>query len=169
MLIATRTIRASLAVSEVLEAQGLEHEILNATQDADEGAVIANAWQPGRITVATNMAGRGVDIKLQDAVRLAGGLHVIVTECHEAGRIDRQAAGRAARQGDPGSYRLILSWGDALVETFGGMRARLRLGHEATFQIAQKRAEKLHARARIDLLRHDHTRNAQLQFTGSNE
>ncbi len=169
VLIATRTIRASLAVSEALATAGLDHEVLNATQDADEGAVIAMAGQPGRITVATNMAGRGVDIVLHDDVRRAGGLHVIVTECHEAGRIDRQAAGRAARQGDPGSFRLILSWTDALVETFGGVRARLRLGHETTFERAQRRAEKLHAQARIDLLRHDHTRNAQLKFTGSNE
>lgn len=169
VLIATRTIRASQAVSTALETAGIDHVVLNAVQDAEEGSIIAEAGQAGRVTVATNMAGRGVDIKLQPAVRELGGLHVILTERHEAGRIDRQVMGRCSRQGDPGSVEVILAWSDPLVSTFGGWRARWRRGGVVAFERAQRRAERLHARARRDLLRQDQRRDEQLAFTGSPE
>lgn len=169
VLIATRTIRASLAVSEALDAAGIEHVVLNAAQDEAEGKIIAEAGQAGRVTVATNMAGRGVDIKLGPGVAACGGLHVILTERHEAGRIDRQVAGRCGRQGEPGSVEAILSWEDLLVTVFGGWRGRWHYGGVHVFARAQERAERLHARARLDLLRHDQRRDEKLTFTGSVE
>lgn len=169
VLLATRTIAASLELSAVLEQEGLEHVMLNAAQDADEAEVIARAGEPGRITLATNMAGRGVDIKLTEAVRRAGGLHVILTECHEARRIDRQVLGRCARQGDPGSCEIFLAWDDPIVSKFGGWRQRLRRGGWPTFRRAQKRAEALTAEARIELLRQDMQRDQYLGFSGGGE
>ncbi|WGH77171.1 preprotein translocase subunit SecA [Jannaschia ovalis] len=166
VLIATRTVRASEAVSQALTDAGLDHALLNAAQSGQEAEIIAAAGQPGALTVATNMAGRGVDIGLHEAVHAAGGLHVILTELHEAGRIDRQVIGRCARQGDPGSCEAVLSWTDPLIEGFGGLPARLRLGGLGTFRRAQRRAERLHARARTDLLRHDLRREEQFGFAG---
>lgn len=93
--------------------------VLNARQDSEEANIILSAGQPGRITVATNMAGRGTDIQLSGGVVSAGGLHVILTEYHESSRIDRQLFGRGARQGDPGSYECIVSLTDELFERFG--------------------------------------------------
>src|SRR6185437_5110000 len=100
----------------------LEHVVLNARQDRQEAQVVAQAGQPGRITVATNMAGRGTDIQVEPAVRVAGGLHVILTEYHEPRRIDRQLFGRAGRQGDPGSYESIVALDDELFRRFAGDR-----------------------------------------------
>ncbi|MGP6087161.1 preprotein translocase subunit SecA [Antarctobacter jejuensis] len=169
LLIATRTIRASMALEEHLKAAGLEATLLNAAQDADEAAIIAQAGEPGRITLATNMAGRGVDIMLTDAVRAAGGLHVILTEVNEAGRIDRQVLGRCARQGDPGSCEMILARDDGILDKFGSRRTRSRLATWAGAQAAQKRAERLMARARLDLLRYDLRRDGFLGFLGGPE
>jgi preprotein translocase subunit SecA len=108
----------------------LPHAVLNARQDAGEAEIIAQAGQPGRITVATNMAGRGTDIVLSTAVRQAGGLHVILSEYHDAARIDRQLFGRAGRQGDPGSCEAIVSLDDELFVAhaallLGWLRARV--------------------------------------------
>lgn len=169
VLIATRTIASSEALADILRERGLQFELLNALQDADEADVIAAAGAEGRITVATNMAGRGVDIKIAPKAAQAGGLHVILTEFHEAGRIDRQALGRCARQGDPGSCETVLSWADPLVQKFGGWRARLRYGGVRVFERAQRRAERLHAGARRDLLRQDLKRDEFLDFTGGGE
>ncbi len=169
VLIATRTVRASEALSAVLDGLGIDHVVLNAAQDDAEARTIAEAGQPGRVTVATNMAGRGVDIRLAPGVARSGGLHVILTERHEASRIDRQVQGRCGRQGDPGSHEAILSWEDPLVTVFGGWRARWGIGGIDTFARAQRRAERLHARARLDLLRHDRRREEMLNFTGSVE
>jgi len=113
VLIATRTVATSEELSAALTAAGLPHQVLNARQDAAEAAVVAQAGQAGRITVATNMAGRGTDIKL--GVGVSGGLHVIATELNDSARLDRQLAGRAGRQGDPGSHEYLLSLGDDLV------------------------------------------------------
>ena len=124
VLIGTRSVGASEAVSQALAAHGLDHALLNARQDAEEAAVIARAGEAGRITVATNMAGRGTDILLSPAVRQAGGLHVILTEFHESARIDRQLFGRAGRQGDPGSHQSLVSLQDELFTGFGGWPAR---------------------------------------------
>ena len=103
--------------------------MLNARQDAREAEIIAQAGQRGRITVATNMAGRGTDIVLSPEVRQAGGLHVILSECHDAGRIDRQLFGRAGRQGDPGSCEAIVSLDDELFVAHAGQCLGLSLIH----------------------------------------
>jgi len=104
VLIATRSVVASEQASAQLHAAGLPHTVLNATQDKHEAGIVAQAGESGRITVATNMAGRGTDIRLGDGVEELGGLQVIMTERHDARRIDLQLAGRAGRQGEPGSF-----------------------------------------------------------------
>jgi len=117
VLIGTRSVKASEDISAVLEQRGLKHALLNAKQDQFEAAVIALAGQAGRITVATNMAGRGTDIRLGPDTLQAGGLHVILTEYHESQRIDRQLYGRCARQGDPGSCSVFVSLEDDIFST----------------------------------------------------
>src|SRR5262249_56915660 len=102
-----------------LTAIGVKHQVLNAEQNEREAEIVAAAGQPNTVTVATNMAGRGTDIKLGVGVAENGGLHVIGTERHEAARIDRQLQGRAGRQGDPGSAPVMLSLEDQLVEGVG--------------------------------------------------
>src|SRR5437879_5324989 len=114
VLIGTRSVKASEEISAVLAERGIEHALLNAKQDQFEAEVIALAGQPARVTVATNMAGRGTDIGLGPGVAERGGLHVILTEYHESRRIDRQFFGCCARQGDPGSGEAIVSLDDAL-------------------------------------------------------
>ncbi len=114
----------------MLEAQGIEHQILNAKNHEIEAQIVAQAGQAGRVTVATNMAGRGTDIKLGEGVAELGGLHVIGTERHEARRIDRQLSGRCARQGDPGLAQFFISLDDEIIEAFGeksAARIRKRL------------------------------------------
>jgi len=123
VLIGTRTVDKSERLSKLLTAVGIEHRVLNARQDKNEAEVVSQAGQPGRVTVATNMAGRGTDIKLGKGVADAGGLHVIGTERHEAERIDRQLAGRAGRQGDPGSSQFFLCLEDQLLEGLGISKA----------------------------------------------
>jgi preprotein translocase subunit SecA len=124
VLIGTRTLDASKKVSARLTALGVTHQVLNAEQTASEADIIARAGQPGTVTVATNMAGRGTDIKLGPGVAENGGLHVIGTERHEAERIDRQLIGRAGRQGDPGSAQFMLSLEDQLLEGLGRRGSR---------------------------------------------
>ena len=103
VLVGTCSVRASENLSQLLTGEGLEHQVLNAVRHAEEAQIVAGAGKSSKITVATNMAGRGTDIKLGRGVSDLGGLHVLATERHEAGRIDRQLCGRSARQGDPGS------------------------------------------------------------------
>ncbi|SPJ30627.1 preprotein translocase subunit SecA [Falsiruegeria mediterranea] len=174
VLIGTRTVAASEAASAVLTAHGVTHRVLSAAQDADEAAIIADAGRSGAVTVATNMAGRGTDILLDDQARAAGGLHVIMTECHSARRIDRQLAGRAGRQGDPGSSEAILSAEDSLLSEFGGSftNSLSRFGGRATLSVltkAQSRAEREHVRARKKLLELDEQLAENLAFTGTPE
>ena len=114
VLIGTLNIAQSHAIAEKLEAAGKRFHLLNGIQDADEAAVVARAGQPSAITVATNLAGRGTDIKLHSDVRRAGGLHVIAVEHHSLSRVDRQLIGRSARCGDPGSARFFLAADDEL-------------------------------------------------------
>ncbi|MEQ9097405.1 MAG: hypothetical protein RIE32_14205 [Phycisphaerales bacterium] len=116
VLVGTRSIEVSERISERLEARGLAHQVLNANFDKTEAELIAQAGRSGAITVATNMAGRGTDIMLDEKSRDAGGLHVILTELHASKRIDRQFIGRAGRQGDPGSAQIFASLEDELVE-----------------------------------------------------
>ena len=179
VLIGTRTVEKSETLSAMLTAAGVEHLVLNARQDQQENDIIAKAGQPGRVTVATNMAGRGTDIKLHPDVRDAGGLHVIGTERHDAARVDRQLAGRAGRQGDPGSAQFFLSLEDQLLEGLGLARQESlkKLGQAggnrnwdqylSLFREAQKRLEFKHRRQRLDLMNYDKHRQEQLQDLGA--
>ena len=115
ILLGTRSVQASELVSRMLTERGMEHEVLNAVRHAEEAKVVGRAGEKGRITVATNMAGRGTDIKLERGVADLGGLHVVASECHESTRIDRQLFGRAGRQGDPGSAVLFVSFQDEVL------------------------------------------------------
>jgi preprotein translocase subunit SecA len=115
VLIGTRSIDKSEQLSALLKSQGIEHEVLNAHHIAAEADIVAAAGRHGRVTVSTNMAGRGTDIKLGEGVAELGGLHVIMTEMHDASRIDRQLLGRCGRQGDPGTYRQYLALDDDLI------------------------------------------------------
>jgi preprotein translocase subunit SecA len=124
VLIGTVSIENSERLSELLTKKGIPHEVLNAKQHEKEAAIIAKAGQPGAVTVATNMAGRGVDIMLGTGIAKKGGLHVIGTERHEARRIDNQLRGRSGRQGDPGSSCFYVSLEDDVVRRFGGERLK---------------------------------------------
>ncbi|MDY0170062.1 MAG: helicase-related protein [Thermoguttaceae bacterium] len=119
ILIGTRSIDKSELLSKLLQERGIEHQVLNAHRVAEEADIVARAGLKGRVTVSTNMAGRGTDIKLGEGVQELGGLHVICTEMHDSGRIDRQLIGRCGRQGDPGTYRQYLSLDDDLL--LGGL------------------------------------------------
>ncbi|HEY3846815.1 MAG TPA: DEAD/DEAH box helicase [Acetobacteraceae bacterium] len=182
VLIGTRTVAAAQRASAALTAAGLPHAVLSAAQDAAEAATIAEAGSAGRITVATNMAGRGTDIHISPEVVVAGGLAVLLTERHEAGRIDRQLAGHAARQGDPGSVAAILALDDPLLEAAGplprllahtgGLLRGFRLGALLAgwgLRRAQKSQERAHAAARQALLRQDRMRADRLGFAGVGE
>ena len=114
VLIGTRSVAVSEMLSERLRASDLPHTVLNAVRHEEEATVVAMAGEPGRITIATNMAGRGTDIKLGKGVAALGGLHVIATERHESRRVDRQLFGRSARQGDPGSAQAFVSTEDEI-------------------------------------------------------
>lgn len=179
VLIGTRSVAASERASRRLSDLGLSHQVLNAKQDAEEADIIARAGAAGCITIATNMAGRGTDILLGAGVRDGGGLHVLLTERHEAGRIDRQLAGRCGRQGDPGSYEAILSLEDSLLDGGrGGLAAAAarRIPPIASpggswlakraIRNAQKQVERLHARIRKRLLKEDERRGEMLSFSG---
>ena len=180
VLVGTRSIEKSERLSALLEAQGIEHQILNAKNHEIEAQIVAQAGQKGRVTVATNMAGRGTDIKLGDGVAELGGLHVIGTERHEARRIDRQLAGRCARQGDPGSAQFFISVDDEIVEAFGEKRAarirkRLNGKGELTsvamrrmFVVAQRKKENQHFRDRKLLMHYEKQRAEMRKNMGLN-
>jgi preprotein translocase subunit SecA len=122
VLVGTTSIEKSELLSEQLKRRGIVHDVLNAKQHEREASIVADAGQPGAITIATNMAGRGTDIVLGPGVADKGGLHIIGTERHEARRIDNQLRGRAGRQGDPGSSRFYVSLEDELMRRFGSER-----------------------------------------------
>ena len=124
VLIGTKSVLASEELSAELHRLGKSHRVLNALHAQLESEIIKGAGQPGCVTVATNMAGRGADIELHPAVRRAGGLHVILTEFHETPRVDRQLYGRAGRQGDPGSCEAMVSLEDELFRQFRPRLAR---------------------------------------------
>jgi preprotein translocase subunit SecA len=182
VLVGTRSVSASEHLSELLKAADLPHQVLNARQDQEEAEIIAKAGSRGRITVATNMAGRGTDIRLGPEVAALGGLHVLATERHDARRIDRQLFGRGGRQGDLGSFQAIVSLEDEIVqEVFRGQAVRLGKllrrsdtllpGWLATplVTLAQRIAERQHARTRRELLRIDDHLSDLLAFTGRPE
>ena len=120
ILVGTITIEASEELSGMLRRRGIQHNVLNAKFHEQEAAIVADAGQHGAVTIATNMAGRGTDIKLDEESRAAGGLYVIGTERHESRRIDNQLRGRSGRQGDPGQSRFFISLEDDLMRLFGG-------------------------------------------------
>ena len=122
MLVGTIAVETSEYLSQLLTRQGVTHNVLNAKEHAREAEIIKDAGQLGAVTIATNMAGRGVDIKLGEGVLEAGGLYVLGTERHESRRIDNQLRGRSGRQGDPGETRFYLSGEDDLVRLFAGER-----------------------------------------------
>jgi preprotein translocase subunit SecA len=165
--------------SERLAEAGLPHLVLSAAQDNAEADIIALAGQRGRITVATNMAGRGTDIHLDDGVESLGGLHVIMVERHEARRIDDQLAGRSGRQGQAGCFQAILSLDDPLIDfaAFGLFRTLCRAAtplvgegpSRLLLRHSQKRAERIHARMRHDLLKSDENQTRTLAFSGRPE
>ncbi len=178
VLVGTRSVSTSEILSAVFDRAGITHVVLNAAQDENEAEIVARAGRPGHVTIATNMAGRGVDVALGAGVAEAGGLHVIMTERHDARRIDRQLFGRCARQGEPGRVEVILSLDDPLAAEMGRPRlvrlcrgsgaARALLGN-ALFGLAQRRAERAHARIRRDLLAWDRNIGRALAFTGRQE
>jgi preprotein translocase subunit SecA len=164
----------------LLSKKGIEHQILNAKNHEIEAQIVAQAGQPGRVMVATNMAGRGTDIKLGAGVAELGGLHVIGTERHESRRIDRQLAGRCARQGDPGVALFFLSFDDEIIETFGEkaaarMRKRYKGKGELTslrmrrlFIAAQRKKERQHYRDRKLLMHYEKHRAEMRKNMGLN-
>lgn len=164
VLIGTRSIDKSEHLSQLLTDAGIPHNVLNARRLAEEAEIVAAAGQLGKVTVATNMAGRGTDIKLAPEVVALGGLHVICTELHESARIDRQLMGRCARQGDPGSFRQFMSLDDDILAAGLGPHAAERIRRRvAGFKVvparyarllrrAQRRVEREHFRQRRLLL-----------------
>ncbi len=177
VLVGTRSVAASEHLASLLDAVRLPYSLLNARQDSEEAAIVARAGERGCITVATNMAGRGTDIKLAAEVAEEGGLHVIATELHDSGRVDRQLFGRCGRQGDRGSCEAILAVEEDLVKTFlppaasyfGKMRRLPRSLGAAVFRTAQWRAERNNSRIRRDLLDMDDYLGDLLAFAGRGE
>jgi preprotein translocase subunit SecA len=179
ILVGTRNVRASERLAKMLTARGLDFNLLNAVRHKEEAVIVAAAGEQGRITIATNMAGRGTDIKLGRGVVELGGLHVIATERHESGRIDRQLFGRSARQGDPGGAQAFMSVDDELIQRFvpGLLRKRLasaiekrrsgakRLAENALSH-AQSAAQRLAFRQRRNVLQMDTWLEDALSFTG---
>ena len=147
VLIGTRSVAASERASAELRAAGLPHTVLNAAQDQHEAEIVARAGERGRITVATNMAGRGTDIHLGGDMNELGGLHVIMTERHDARRIDLQLAGRSGRQGQPGSFEAILSLEDSLMDIEIGYRAFEACASDGRLDRWLDRARRLAVRA----------------------
>jgi preprotein translocase subunit SecA len=182
VLIGTRTVAASEAVSAVLNEHRIAHVVLNAKQDREEAQIVTAAGLAGRVTVATNMAGRGTDIALAPGVVKAGGLHVILTEYHDSKRIDRQLMGRCARQGDPGSCEVLVALDDELFVTqVPWLTQRLREWSAARGagpssgavawlrRVAQGMAEARYRDVRMQTLRHDRQLSRLLAFTGRGE
>lgn len=174
MLVGTRSVRASEHLSELLTRRGLDHEVLNAVRHKEEANIVAGAGDAGRITVATNMAGRGTDIRLGHGVTEKGGLHVIATERHESGRIDRQLFGRSGRQGDPGSAESFSSLEDELIIRYhrrfashaGGDGERTGVREIKAVKVAQARAQSMSLRRRHEVLRTDDWLDEFLGFAG---
>ena len=181
VLIGVRSIEASEMLSRQLDDRRLPHTVLNARQEKEEAAIVAEAGRAATITVATNMAGRGTDIKLAPGVADAGGLHVILTEFHESSRIDRQLYGRAGRQGDPGSCEAIVALDDDLFRRYvprlgalarwlprpgGTLPERVARGLR---WLAQRRAERINASTRRLVMKHDTDSERSLAFAGRSE
>src|SRR5690348_3676171 len=175
VLVGTIAVETSEYLSELLSRQGIPHNVLNAKEHAREAEIIKDAGQRGAVTIATNMAGRGVDIKLGDGVRELGGLYVVGTERHESRRIDNQLRGRSGRQGDPGETRFYISGEDDLVRLFAGDRIKrvmemTKMAEDQPLdskmlsrQIegAQKKVEEMNFVSRKNVLKYDDVMNKQ--------
>ncbi|AXP08539.1 preprotein translocase subunit SecA [Campylobacter hepaticus] len=175
VLVGTASIERSEVFHNMLVKEKIPHHVLNAKNHEQEALIIQDAGKKGAVTIATNMAGRGVDIKINDEIRALGGLYIIGTERHESRRIDNQLRGRAGRQGDPGISRFYLSLEDNLLRIFGGDRIKTimdRLGIKEGESIesrivtkavenAQKKVEALHFESRKHLLEYDDVANEQ--------
>jgi preprotein translocase subunit SecA len=166
VLLGTRSVLTSEDVSKRLTAKGKTHRVLNATQTAQEASIVAEAGRKGQITVATNMAGRGTDIKLPRDVAALGGLHVISTEPATSGRVDRQLFGRAARQGDPGCAQLFACVQDDLFARHAVhiVKAWRRIGAQRLIKLAQWRAERLARFNRKQVLKSDDWMDQSVPF-----
>ncbi len=175
VLVGTTSVEISELLSRMLKIRGIKHNVLNAKQHALEAQVVAEAGRAGQVTIATNMAGRGTDIKLTPEVKEAGGLAIIGTERHESRRVDRQLRGRSGRQGDPGSWQFFVSLEDDLLRLFGSGRIAAmmdRMGHvegesiqsgmmSNAIERAQKKVEENHFGVRKRLLEYDDVMNSQ--------
>lgn len=175
VLVGTTSVEISELLARMLKIKGIDHNVLNAKLHAREADIVAEAGQPGTVTIATNMAGRGTDIKLTDEVKKAGGLAIIGTERHDSRRVDRQLRGRAGRQGDPGSSQFYVSLEDDLMRLFGSDRisgVMDRLGLEEgeviqhsmiskSIERAQKKVEENNFGIRKRLLEYDDVMNSQ--------
>jgi preprotein translocase subunit SecA len=175
VLVGTASVEVSETISRLLKRNKVPHEVLNAKQHQREAHIVENAGLPGAVTIATNMAGRGTDIKLGPGVKESGGLHIVGTERHDSRRIDRQLRGRAGRQGDPGSSRFYLSLEDDLMRLFGNERiasVMQRLGFQEgeaiehtmitnSVERAQKKVEENNFAIRKRLLEYDNVMNQQ--------
>jgi preprotein translocase subunit SecA len=175
ILVGTIAVETSEYLSELLKRQGVTHNVLNAKEHAREAEIIKDAGEKGAVTIATNMAGRGVDIKIDDEVRELGGLYVLGTERHESRRIDNQLRGRSGRQGDPGETRFYLSGQDDLVRLFAGDRLynimeRFKVPEDQPMdqkilsnqiENAQKKVEEQNFVARKNVLKYDDVMNVQ--------
>jgi preprotein translocase subunit SecA len=179
VLVGTRSVAASEQLAAQLSGQKIPFALLNALQDSEEARIIAEAGHPGRVTIATNMAGRGTDIRLEGGVAESGGLHVIATERHDSPRVDRQLFGRAGRQGDPGSAQAFVSMDDELLVRHTPtvlrrvVRTALTRGFpgaekmaEKAVKIAQSTAEHMARRARANVLRMDTWLDEAVGFSG---
>ncbi|MBE9564620.1 MAG: hypothetical protein IMF17_05185, partial [Proteobacteria bacterium] len=187
VLIGTRTVKDSEYISELLTFKKIQHQVLNAKHNKLEAEIISKAGQAGRITVATNMAGRGTDIKLDKVAEESGGLHVICCEKNDSGRVDRQLIGRCARQGDPGSYKVICSVEDDSVLRYFSRITLMLLHYQsqrhlsmgkvvrpawmaaALINMSQKLIEYNHRQIRKSMLKIDEQRESMLAFTGETE
>ena len=175
VLVGTTDVETSELLSRMLRLRGIQHQVLNAKQHAREAEVVKHAGEPGTVTIATNMAGRGTDIKLPDEVKEAGGLAIIGTERHDSRRVDRQLRGRSGRQGDPGSSIFYVSLEDKLMRLFGsekiagivdrlGMEENEALEHSmlsSSIERAQKKVEENNFGIRKRLLEYDDVMNSQ--------
>lgn len=178
VLVGVRSVEASSQLAALLRDGGVQVTVLNAIHHAEEAEIVAKAGEPGRITIATNMAGRGTDIRLASGMVASGGLHVIIAEVNDSARIDRQLAGRCGRQGDPGSVSAYLSLQDALAVRYLPRWLRAALGAldaapaplisrlaRTAFYWAQRRAEADAFQRRLSVLRHDEWTASALPFS----
>ena len=175
VLVGTTSVEISELLSRMLKLRGIKHNVLNAKQHQREAEIVQEAGKAGTVTIATNMAGRGTDIKLGPGVKEAGGLAIIGTERHESRRVDRQLRGRAGRQGDPGSSQFFASLEDDLMRLFGSERiAKLmdRMGIQEgeviqhsmitkSIERAQKKVEENNFGTRKRLIEYDDVMNSQ--------